>query len=409
MKQPTYEVVGKIERYDERDNVFAREALEPGSPEETDYHSRNPHLTEIDREIGSFIKGKRDKSTSGWSKAYYQGAFAPIAHLGLPDCVDGVPLSPRIGPRPEENSRIIKALALHLGADLVGIGSLKQEWVYSHRGVLPYFSDQRANPPIFDGMPEHYTGREYGDTIVLEHPEAIAMAFAQDFDAMKAGPGEASDLEVGRVYSRSALVASQLARFIRTLGYSARAHHLRNYGVLVVPVAVDAGLGELARCGYMVSRKYGANTRISCVTTDMPLRHDEPADIEVLSNWVGDVAQQYTQYGGVRPFGVTIIFGGVDTQGSKILQVDPSGSVWAYKAVAVGAGSDAVNQRLAEKYQPDCTLDHAILLAVECLAKVAEGPPDPAKMRVATIPATTKTMTSLPQEALGEYLRRVTT
>ena len=77
--------------------------------------------------------------------------------------------------------------------------------------------------------------------------------------------------------------------------------------------------------------------------------------------------------------------------------------------VAVGAGSDAVNQRLAEKYQPDCTLDHAILLAVECLAKVAEGPPDPAKMRVATIPATTKTMTSLPQEALGEYLRRVTT
>jgi reductive dehalogenase len=86
---------------------------------------------------------------------------------------------------------------------------------------------------------------------------------------------------VGRVYSRSALVASQLARFIRTLGYSARAHHLRNYGVLVVPVAVDAGLGELARCGYMVSRKYGANTRVSCVTTDMPLRHDEPADIGI--------------------------------------------------------------------------------------------------------------------------------
>jgi reductive dehalogenase len=281
MRRPTYEVVGKIERYDERDNVFAREALEPGSPEEIDYHRRNPRLIEIDREIGSFIKGKRDKSASGWKKAYYQGAFSPIAHLGLPDCVDGVPLSPRIGRSPVENSRVIKALALHLGADLVGIGPLKQEWVYSHRGVLPYFSAQEANPPLFDGMPEHYTGREYGDAIVLEHPEAIAMAFAQAFDVMKAGPGEASDLEVGRVYSRSALVASQLARFIRTLGYSARAHHLRNYGVLVVPVAVDAGLGELARCGYMVSRKYGANTRISCVTTDMPLRHDEPAEIGI--------------------------------------------------------------------------------------------------------------------------------
>ena len=164
--------------------------------------------------------------------------------------------------------------------------------------------------------------------------------------------------------------------------------------------AAIAGLSADARILVDQARLFAQSNRLS---------YDEPADIEVLSNWVGDVAQQYTQYGGIRPFGVTIIFGGVDTQGSKILQVDPSGSVWAYKAVAVGAGSDAVNQRLAEKYQPDCTLDHAILLAVECLAKVAEGPPDPAKMRVATIPATTKTMTSLPQEALGEYLRRVTT
>jgi reductive dehalogenase len=281
MKKPTYEVVGKIERCDERDNVFAREALEPGSPEEIEYHGRRPDLAEVDREIGAFIQGKRDRSASGWKKAYYQGTFTPIAHLGLPDCVDGVPLSPEVGKSPEENSRILKALALHLGADLVGAGPLRQEWVYSHRGVLPYFEGQEANPPLFDGMPGHYTGKRYGDPIEVSHSNAIAMAFAQDFDTMKAGPGEASDCEVGRVYAKSALVASQIARFIRTLGYSARAHHLRNYGVLVVPVAVDAGLGELARCGYMISRKYGANTRISCVTTDLPLTHDEPADIGV--------------------------------------------------------------------------------------------------------------------------------
>jgi reductive dehalogenase len=281
MKSAGYEVAGRIERYDERDNVFAREALEPGSKEEVEYHKRHPELVEVDREIGAFIQGKRDRSESGWKKAYYQGAFTPIAHLGLPDCVDGVPLSPEVGKSAEENSRIMKALALHLGADLAGVGPLKQEWVYSHRGVLPYFGDQRPNPPLFDGMPEHYTGRRYGDPIEVNHSNAIAMAFAQDFDTMKAGPGEASDLEVGRVYAKSALVASQLARFIRTLGYRARAHHLRNYGVLVVPVAVDAGLGELARCGYMISRAYGANTRISCVTTDMPLAHDGPVDIGV--------------------------------------------------------------------------------------------------------------------------------
>ncbi len=281
MEGPTYEIVGKVERYDERDNVFARECLEPGSPEEIEYHRRKPHLAQVDRALGGFIRAKRDTSAGGWEKAYYQGAFSPIAHLGLPDCVDGVPLSPGAGRSAGENSSIIKALALHLGADMVGIGPLKQEWVYSHRGVLPFFGEQRANPPLFEGMPRHYTGGRYGDPIVIEHPNAIAMAFAQDLDVMRAGPGEASDLEVGRVYARSALVAVQVARFIRTLGYSARAHHLRNYCVLVVPVAVDAGLGELARCGYMVSRRYGADTRLSCVTTDMPLAHDRPADIGI--------------------------------------------------------------------------------------------------------------------------------
>lgn len=281
MNRPTYEVVGEIRRYDERDNVFAREALEPGTPEEAEYHARNPHLLEIDRKLSAFIKVKRDVSTSGYKKAYYQGAFSPIAHLGLPDCVDGAPLSPPVCRSPAENSCIIKGLALHLGADLAGVGPLKQEWVYSHRGVIPFFGKQAANPPLYEGTPEHYTGTGYGDPIEISHTNALALAFAQDFDTMKAGPGEASDLEVGRVYALSALVATQVARFIRTLGYSARAHHLRNYGVLVVPVAVDAGLGELARCGYMVSRRYGANTRISCVTTDMPLAHDEPADIGV--------------------------------------------------------------------------------------------------------------------------------
>ncbi len=163
--------------------------------------------------------------------------------------------------------------------------------------------------------------------------------------------------------------------------------------------AAIAGLSSDARILVDQARLFAQSNRLS---------YDEPVDVEVLSNWVGDVAQQCTQYGGVRPFGVAIIFGGVDAHGSKVLHVDPSGAVWAYKAVAVGAGGDAVNQLLTEKYQPECTLNHAILLAVECLAKIAEGTPDPAKMKVATIPATTKTMTTLPPEALAEYLNRAT-
>jgi reductive dehalogenase len=56
---------------------------------------------------------------------------------------------------------------------------------------------------------------------------------------------------------------------------------MRNYGVLAVPVAVDAGLGELARCGYVVSKELGANFRLACVTTDLPLALDKPVDLGV--------------------------------------------------------------------------------------------------------------------------------
>ena len=62
---------------------------------------------------------------------------------------------------------------------------------------------------------------------------------------------------------------------------SARAHHVRNYCVLVVPVAVDAGLGELARSGHLLHKTCGLNLRLSCVTTDLPLAHDDPVDIGV--------------------------------------------------------------------------------------------------------------------------------
>lgn len=81
------------------------------------------------------------------------------------------------------------------------------------------------------------------------------------------------------------------------------------------------------------------------------LMYDEPIDVEILAKKIGDIKQIYTQNGGVRPFGVSIIFGGVDRSGPKVLQTDPSGSCWAYKATSVGNSSEAVQKVLEEKYQ----------------------------------------------------------
>ena len=162
--------------------------------------------------------------------------------------------------------------------------------------------------------------------------------------------------------------------------------------------AAISGLSSDARVLIAQARVFAQGNRLT---------YDELADIEVLSKRVGDTKQLYTQHAGVRPFGVSIIFGGVDMRGSHVLQTDPSGAVWAYKAVSVGAGSETVSGLLEQKYRGDLTLDDAILLAVECLSKVVEGKLEPDKMKIATIPATTKTMTHLSNQKLAEYLRRL--
>jgi reductive dehalogenase len=78
-------------------------------------------------------------------------------------------------------------------------------------------------------------------------------------------------------YVNAAAISISLASFIRSLGYSARAHIAgSNYQIMMPPVAFDAGLGELGRMGYLISPTLGPRVRLGGVTTDMPLIPDRP-------------------------------------------------------------------------------------------------------------------------------------
>lgn len=281
VKRPTYEIVGSVQRFDERDSLFAREWLVPGSPEAKEYYSRHPEREEMDLHLSQFVRRKYDLQKEGHElrrDAFFGAVFGPAAALALPDVVDG-PVSPtREGLNPISMTRSIKALGRRLGADLVRVGPLNQAWIYSHRGCPPFFSDYRPNPPLFSGLPGGYQGVAWGDPIEISHGYAVSLGFHQDYDLVSTGLTPAAELEMSRIYTLSALVSVQLARYIRTLGYPARAHHVRNYGIMVVPVAVDAGLGEVGRCGYLVNEELGTNLRLSCVTTDLPMALDSPVD-----------------------------------------------------------------------------------------------------------------------------------
>ncbi|MEE9242176.1 MAG: archaeal proteasome endopeptidase complex subunit alpha, partial [Nitrosopumilaceae archaeon] len=72
------------------------------------------------------------------------------------------------------------------------------------------------------------------------------------------------------------------------------------------------------------------------------LTYDEPVEVETVAKHLADQCHQFTQYSGVRPYGVALIIAGVDQKGGSIYVTDPSGTYVSYAAVAIGAGSEEV-------------------------------------------------------------------
>jgi len=98
------------------------------------------------------------------------------------------------------------------------------------------------------------------------------------------------------------------------------------------------------------------------------INFDEPVEIESVAKHIADQCHQYTQYSGVRPYGVALIIAGVDQKGPLVFVTDPSGTYVSYAAVAIGAESDQVNDFLEKSYKDDISLDDAAALSIAALS-----------------------------------------
>ena len=94
------------------------------------------------------------------------------------------------------------------------------------------------------------------------------------------------------------------------------------------------------------------------------LVYDEAVEVETVAKHLADQCQQYTQYGGARPIGVSLIIGGIDPAGTNLYMTDPSGAYISYDAISIGANSDIVNEFLEKNYKADMSLDDAASLAI---------------------------------------------
>lgn len=128
-----------------------------------------------------------------------------------------------------------------------------------------------------------------------------------------------------------------------------------------------------------VTSGLGADARVlidfaRIVTQQEKVTYGSLVNVENLVKKVADQMQQYTQYGGVRPYGVSIIFAGIDQVGPRLFDSDPSGVINEYKATAIGSGRDQVLNFFEKEYREDLDENGAIKLGFNALkASLEEG------------------------------------
>jgi len=137
------------------------------------------------------------------------------------------------------------------------------------------------------------------------------------------------------------------------------------------------------------------------------LTYDEPIDVEVVTKRICDIKQLYTQHAGVRPFGVSMIFAGVDKTGNRVFGTHPSGTYRGYKARAEGAGRETVFNILKEEYREEMNLKETTKLAVKCLAKALEARQLPTRMKLAVISSETQKTEFLSDEKLESIMKEL--
>ncbi|KAJ4954726.1 hypothetical protein NE237_011509 [Protea cynaroides] len=102
--------------------------------------------------------------------------------------------------------------------------------------------------------------------------------------------------------------------------------------------------------------------------------YQEPMPVEQLVQSLCDTKQGYTQFGGLRPFGVSFLFAGWDKNfGFQLYMSDPSGNYAGWKAAAIGANNQAAQSMLKQDYKEEITREEAVQLALKVLSKTMDS------------------------------------
>ncbi len=218
-----------------------------------------------------------NRLTQPYGEGHENMGFLSWTPLNVPPPFRG---SPEPDPDPEALTQKVKQMARFLGANRVGIAKLNRKWIFEETCRNIYSPGEPKTKKIV--FREMDAPEETETELVIPDKVRFAVVTIFDLNRVLTRIGSASiDTSVATNigYSRMGLGDVALAEAIRTLGYTAIP--CKNGVGLSIPMAIDAGLGQLGRNGLLITPDFGASVRIGKVLTDMPLIPDKPIDFGV--------------------------------------------------------------------------------------------------------------------------------
>jgi epoxyqueuosine reductase len=237
-------------KFDERENVFGRLVHDRDAP----FYQKSMYAnvaSVLARELHGYSRIEFAKALASWTVYdYFNDAFSWEKLSNAHSVMEKAEMVPLAIDNHEALREEIKQTAKAYGADLVGIARRDDRWIYSH----------------------DISGKVI--TIPDSFQSVIVMAIAMDPETLRKSPAFAACYATGIAYSKMAFCISCLAEFIRYLGH--KAIPMGNDTMLSIPLAIDAGLGELGRNGLLITSRYGPCVRLCKVFSDLPLDPDKP-------------------------------------------------------------------------------------------------------------------------------------
>lgn len=234
--KPTNVITDGVQRYDMRDTAYGRAG-------------RGEYGPIVQKGMKNLPPGKYPLSAAQKDVIEYIAVMKgnPVASQKAP-----------ITQEPEALSRHMKSVGHFLKADLVGICKPPQSAYYSH--------DKEGRP------------------IEIKYENAIVIAMRKEANAMRTSKGFdwMGDPLSFQAYQHLGMVAETMADYVRRLGWDATAEFgpsfANRYTVVMPPLALMAGFGEVSRIGIIMNPFLGVAFKVAAVLTNMPLTPDKPID-----------------------------------------------------------------------------------------------------------------------------------